>query len=164
MPKACRRCGARMVAGKRCAKCKRRQAGACYRRKKASPAWRAAIAAAAVRSRGRSPRNFLATLLRSGASRREELGSTISLAFLLEQLERQGGECFYSGVPMTWTTGAGRVDTNISIDRLDAAGPYEPSNVVLCCYFINVSKREKTIEEWLAWADRVAVRRARHAA
>lgn len=57
---------------------------------------------------------------------------------------------------MTWTTGKGCVDTNISLERLDARRGYEPGNVALCCYYINVSKREKTIAEWLAWADRVA--------
>ena len=56
---------------------------------------------------------------------------------------------------MTHSTGNGKVDTNISIDRLDVTVGYVPDNVVLCCYFVNVSKRDKSIWEWLEWAKKV---------
>lgn len=69
--------------------------------------------------------------------------------------EAQGGLCCYSGVAMTTIRGRGRVDTNVSIDRIDNSLPYVKGNVVLCCYYLNVSCGRASIDEWLMWADRV---------
>lgn len=56
---------------------------------------------------------------------------------------------------MTTTAGSGRIDTNASLERLIPSAGYVPGNVVLCCYYINVSKREKSIDEWLRWSSLV---------
>jgi len=109
-----------------------------------------------ARHRYASAKNLMKGLFFTLKPRRaKKLGSTLTLADLLRTYEAQRGLCFYTGIPMTWKGGSGKVATNISVDRVDPAKPYTRDNVVLCCYFINVSKHDKTIEEWLQWAEAV---------
>lgn len=74
---------------------------------------------------------------------------------LMWLFEKQGGLCYYSGLKMTFITSNGKVDTNVSIDRIEPNKGYIIGNVVLCCYYINVSKRDKSLDEWLRWSDMV---------
>jgi hypothetical protein len=172
VPKRCPKCGSTKATShfgfdKRtrdslkcwCRACKRIEASARWRAMK--PEMKAYQNAAMQKSRGSSPRNFIAVLRRQGGAKHRHGRGGLSLTYLLEIYQRQGGLCPYSGIPMTWATGRGRVDTNISIDRLDVSRGYEEGNVVLCCYFINVSKREKSIDEWLHWAEAVWQHRSR---
>ena len=138
-----------------CRRCRRLSAHARYRLVKASPEFREKTSEAAIASRGRSSRNYLRYLLGQTGSRGSHRHDGLPLEHVLDLFEKQAGRCFYSGLPMTWTMGQGRVDTNMSLERLDPSRGYEPGNVVLCCYFINVSKRSKSIEEWLHWAEAV---------
>lgn len=98
----------------------------------------------------RSPFN----LAKSRAKKRN-LPFTITLEFIEELWEKQRGCCFYSGKTMTRTAGAGHVDTNVSLERVNLELGYVPSNIVLCCMFLNTSKGTKTIEDWLMWAAEV---------
>ncbi len=66
--------------------------------------------------------------------------------FLLEadwpqrQYELQAGLCYYTGIPMTFHHGKGRVWSNASIDRIDSSQGYAPENCVLCCIGFNLMK------------------------
>jgi len=52
----------------------------------------------------------------------------------------QKGKCNLTGLPMTWKTGQGKVDSNISIDRIDPKKGYEPDNIQLITYRSNIMK------------------------
>lgn len=102
-----------------------------------------------------SPLNYTKRLADYCACRCRKHGveCSISAEWMWQKYQQQGGLCAYSGFPMTHDLG--RCSTNISIERIDPSLGYVPDNVVLCCLFVNLSKRDKTIDEWLLWADRV---------
>src|SRR5258706_11700279 len=66
------------------------------------------------------------------AARRRGLVFTLTLADVEALLSRQGRRCYYTGIPLTLTAGRGRVDTNLSYERLDTEKGYVAGNVVLC--------------------------------
>lgn len=66
--------------------------------------------------------------------------------------DTQGGLCYYTGVQMTRIVGDGRLATNASIDRVSPNLGYDKSNVVLCCYHINMAKRDGSIDDYIKWA------------
>jgi hypothetical protein len=114
--------------------------------------------------RNSSPENFIRSLYHSAKqrSRRSVLPFTISLEQVFRLYYAQNGRCYYSNRPMTVIAGAGKLDTNVSMERLNTAEGYTSENVVLCCYFINVSKRDRSIHEWLGWAEDVREFQSEH--
>lgn len=75
----------------------------------------------------------------------------LSREFLVDLYNRQSGKCALSGVQMTTSVGSGKVGTNISIDRIQPKGEYEPSNVRLVCYIVNVMRRDLEDDVFLRW-------------
>jgi hypothetical protein len=69
--------------------------------------------------------------------------------------DKQSGLCAISGVPMTYTKGAGRVPTNLSIDRIDSSLGYTLDNIQLVCYQANLMKSELSIEQLKFWCERI---------
>ena len=75
--------------------------------------------------------------------------------------------CYYCGAPpmhcrkptvrqtSPQTVAFGTIFTN-GVDRVDNARGYEPDNVVPCCGVCNRAKGVRGIEEFLAWARRIA--------
>lgn len=63
---------------------------------------------------------------------------TASYEFLNELYRRQGGLCYYSNIPMQYTTGCGR--DMLSVDPKDLAGGYCEDNIVLCCRHVKRCK------------------------
>jgi len=148
-----------------CRRCRRLDSLARYRRQQSTPAFKKARREKQKRLRGSSHVRFLSALFYSAKTRagRAGLVCTLTKDDVLALWDAQGGRCYYSNEPMTYVTGNGKLDTNASLERLNPAEGYTPGNVVLCCYFINVSKRDKSIEEWLSWAEKVRVtREVRH--
>lgn len=78
---------------------------------------------------------------------------SLSVDFLMELLETQGGLCAISGEKLTFTKkpGRGRVNTNCSIDQIVAGGGYTESNVQLVCDVVNRMKTDMTEDELVFW-------------
>lgn len=89
----------------------------------------------------------------SRRAKQRKLCYEVTLEFLLERYHLQDGRCYYSGEPMTFLKT--KETTNISIERKDSSIGYTPENVVLCCYFVNMSKGHWPVQEWIYWADKV---------
>lgn len=75
---------------------------------------------------------------------------------LIAMWEEQEGKCYYTGEPMTVIQGlGGHVMTNVSIDRVDSAKPYDRENIVLCCLAVNLMKNIMTLDELKLWCRRI---------
>jgi hypothetical protein len=79
----------------------------------------------------------------------------IAIDDLLGLWEQQHSCCAYCGTEMTYERG-GRKPTSVSIDRVDPAGYYTISNIVLACWACNSGKGEMTAEEYIAHCRQVA--------
>ena len=66
----------------------------------------------------------------------------------VEQYERFGMKCPYSGIEMTFKKGHGKMFYNISVDRFDNTKPYEDGNIVFCCMVVNRMKQELPIHDF----------------
>lgn len=83
--------------------------------------------------------------------------SNLTTDFMVELWERQGGLCFYSGLPMTQPNyGKSRNYTAASIDRLDPARGYLIDNVVWCRWVCNLGKNGLSLDEYVGLCSRVA--------
>lgn len=70
----------------------------------------------------------------------------LTVNFLRTQYKKQEGKCYYTGVEMV-VRRIGDQPYNpldMSIDRMDSSKGYIPTNIVLCCYGINVLKSVNT--------------------
>ena len=94
---------------------------------------------------------FLTHLLQLASYKREAL----SKEFLLNLFYEQEGMCAITGQPMTHIRGQGRVNTNISIDRIDSTKGYTEDNVQLVCRIVNTMKLDMTDEEFKFWCSLV---------
>jgi hypothetical protein len=65
---------------------------------------------------------------------------------------KQQGKCAKTGIPMTHLKGAGLIDTNVSVDRIDNnIKEYNKDNIQLVCYRYNMMKHnqdEKNLKMW----------------
>ena len=105
--------------------------------------------------------DYLTKNLRNSSPKKKRKESKISrLEFLhifRRQLDKFGFKCPYSGLTMTWELGSGKpTETNISIDRFDSTRPYEPGNVVFCCWFVNRMKYDYTDQEFIGACEHIA--------
>jgi hypothetical protein len=87
--------------------------------------------------------------VKSGTRRtsRANLTWDITQAHLYNCYHKQKGLCALSGQTMTWLTGQGKVDSNISLDRIDPTQGYEPDNIQLITYRCNIMKHDLCEEE-----------------
>ena len=79
----------------------------------------------------------------------------LSIEECLELLKEQNGLCALSGVPLTKIHGKGRVNTNASLDRLQAGGSYKKENVRLVCDIVNRMRLDNTDTELQWWCSRI---------
>lgn len=56
---------------------------------------------------------------------------------------------------MTYSAGAGRVNTNISIDRIDSSVGYVRGNVQFVCDVVNRMKQDLSQVELVLWCNRI---------
>jgi hypothetical protein len=56
---------------------------------------------------------------------------------------------------MTYQAGSGRVNTNISIDRIDSSVGYVRDNVQFVCDVANRMKQDLSQKELLVWCKRI---------
>jgi hypothetical protein len=79
----------------------------------------------------------------------------ISKEELRELYDSQKGLCAITKVPMTNIHGQGKVYTNISMDRIQAGGPYTKDNVRLVCNVVNLMRLQNTDEQFKWWCQKV---------
>lgn len=77
----------------------------------------------------------------------------LSVEFMLEVYEQQGGLCAITGKKLTFIKkpGNGRVNTNASIDQIEAGGGYTEDNVQLVCDIVNRMKSDMDMQELRFW-------------
>lgn len=80
----------------------------------------------------------------------------IDLEHLWQLWMDQATKCAVTGYPMTTVKGRGRVDTNVSIDRIDSDRGYEIGNVQLVCAHVNVMKSNLKTARFEWWCRLVA--------
>lgn len=68
---------------------------------------------------------------------------------LLKLYDSQKGKCRLTGVEMTYISGQGMVETNISVDRIDPSKGYTPDNIWLVCLQANQMKTNMTVKKLL---------------
>lgn len=103
-----------------------------------------------VTHRGRSAENFLRALCTKKSERRH-----LKLQTLVDLYEKQNGRCAISGVEMTYLCGVGKVDTNISIDKINPTNGYVEGNIQLVCHRVNIMKLDKSKDDLLAWCKKI---------
>lgn len=84
--------------------------------------------------------------------------SSLSVADLHTLFTKQNGLCALTKQPMTWLPPSQpnvRVNTNISIDRIDAYGAYTLDNVRLVCGIANIMRQKMTDNELLFWCSQI---------
>ena len=86
---------------------------------------------------------------------RAKLTWEITQAHLYNLFHKQKGKCALSGQKMTWLTGQGRVDTNISLDRIDPKKSYTPDNIQLICYRCNIMKHDLKEDMLMKYVDMI---------
>lgn len=89
-------------------------------------------------------------------ARRRAIPFNISAKDILDQFERQGGVCAYSGVKMTIKEYGVKRGTDASIDRVDNSVGYEPGNIKAVCRALNVAKMDMPLSEFVGWCKSVA--------
>lgn len=79
----------------------------------------------------------------------------IDLEYLFYLWNSQNGKCALTGIQMTYKFYEGRVNTNLSIDRIDSAKGYSKENVQLVCMAANQMKNDLSTEEFLFMCNKV---------
>jgi len=102
------------------------------------------------KKRSSSPKNFMTGILNHACKRKMHMGFNIDLGYLMDLYDRQKGFCALSGIFMTYEAGAGRVNTNISIDRIDSNVGYIRGNVQLVCDVVNRMKQDLPLSVFLS--------------
>jgi hypothetical protein len=88
-------------------------------------------------------------------SSRAKLTWNISQAHLYNCYHKQDGKCALSQQKMTWLTGQGKVDSNISVDRINPNKGYEPDNIQLITYRCNIMKHDMPENKFLNLAQMI---------
>jgi hypothetical protein len=110
---------------------------------------------AKAEKRSKTPKNFISGMLNHAARRKQHLGFDLDLMYLLELFHSQNGRCAISGVNMTHIAGMGRVNTNISLDRVDSSKGYLRGNVQLVCGIVNIMKQDMPQPEFISWCQTI---------
>ena len=69
--------------------------------------------------------------------------------------EKQDGKCALTGMQMTYKFYEGRVNTNLSVDRIDSTKGYSKDNVWLVCMAANQMKNDLSMEEFVEMCEAV---------
>lgn len=100
-----------------------------------------------------SYQEYLKVLHNQSRSKRKQTKEwNITAEYLNTLWENQDGKCALSGVQMTHhRDGSGIKEFNASIDRIDQERGYEPGNVQLVCYRINILRHTLPIDMFYWW-------------
>ena len=99
-------------------------------------------------------KHWLCNVKRSG---RHPLSPHLTLNYLMTLWNKQKGRCSITNVPMTHIKGRGKVDTNVSVDRIDSnIKKYEKGNLQLVCYRVNMMKSNMKTDNFLNWCGKIS--------
>ncbi len=79
----------------------------------------------------------------------------ITTGYLEELWDKQNGRCALSGVFMTWQSGEGRQDLNVSIDRKSPDKGYIIGNIQLVTQRVNIMKHILKDAELYWWCKNI---------
>ena len=82
-------------------------------------------------------------------SKEKNIYNDLTLDYLMYLWEKQKGLCALTGIPMTYKFYEGRVNTNLSVDRIDSTKGYSKDNVQLVCMAANQMKNDLSMEEFM---------------
>lgn len=88
-------------------------------------------------------------------SKEKNIYNDLTVDYLLYLWERQKGRCALTGIPMTYKFYEGRVNTNVSVDRIDSTKGYSKDNVQLVCMAANQMKNDLSMEEFIKMCESV---------
>jgi len=80
-------------------------------------------------------------------SRTKNLKFELTVEFLIDMFNNQNGECAISKEKMTYIRSKGRIQTNISVDKINPSLGYTKDNVQLLCVIINIMKSNLSMSE-----------------
>ena len=88
-------------------------------------------------------------------SKEKNIYNDLTLDYLMYLWEKQSGKCALSGIPMTYKFYEGRVNTNLSVDRIDSTKGYSKDNVQLVCMAVNQMKNDLSMVEFIELCEAV---------
>ena len=88
-------------------------------------------------------------------SKEKNIYNDLTLDYLMYLWEKQHGKCALTGIQMTYKFYEGRVNTNLSVDRIDSTKGYSKDNVQLVCMAANQMKNDLSIEEFVEMCEAV---------
>lgn len=71
----------------------------------------------------------------------------LSVDQILALYDQQGGRCALTGCELVWGVNSNRGPDTLSVDRIDAAGPYMLENVRLVTHWANVARQRLSDQE-----------------
>ena len=80
---------------------------------------------------------------------------TLSVEECVIILKKQNYLCAVTGVPLTKIHGSGVINTNASLDRIIAGGPYEPWNIRIVCSIVNKMRLDNSDSEFKWWCRKI---------
>lgn len=93
-----------------------------------------------------------------GTKRRSKIKDTyndLDLEYLMYLWNKQEGKCALTGLQMTYKFYEGRVNTNVSVDRIDSSKGYTRDNIQLVCMAANQMKNDLSMDELLFMCNKI---------
>lgn len=93
-----------------------------------------------------------------GTRRRSKIKDSyndLDLEFLMYLWNKQNGKCAITGLDMTYKFYEGRVNTNVSVDRIDSSKGYTRDNVQLVCMAANQMKNDLSMDELVYMCEKI---------
>ena len=88
-------------------------------------------------------KHWLINVKKPNKRARHPVHPSLSIEDLMDLWNTQQGKCAKTGITMTHLKGSGKVDTNVSVDRIDNnIKEYNKDNIQLVCYRYNMMKHE----------------------
>lgn len=88
-------------------------------------------------------------------SKEKNIYNDLTLDYLMYLWEKQHGKCALTGIQMTYKFYEGRVNTNLSVDRIDSTKGYSKDNIQLVCMAANQMKNDLPMEEFVEMCEAV---------
>lgn len=100
----------------------------------------------------RHSKNWASALIqncRLSSKKRDHPAPTIDENWILSQLEKQQGRCYWSNVKLELGNGNYAGHNQVSIDRLDNYKGYDPDNCLLVTWFMNRARSDMSVIEFI---------------
>lgn len=99
--------------------------------------------------------DHLIVILKAKLALNKEAKKNIKIEDLLNLWKKQDGICAISGIKMTHVRGKGRINTNVSIDRIENNRGYTLDNIQLVCDRVNIMKNTMSLTELIYFCNEI---------